>query len=102
MAKPFDTMFSGMQELWRYLTGSPLSRIRQMRALSELDDHLLRDIGITSREVRLGRLQDAGRARPVAPAADTQQGATARGREKPVAQTGTCKRGGVCAGVAQA
>lgn len=102
MPKPFDTVFSGMQELWRYLIGSPRSRIRQMRALSELDDHLLRDIGITPREARLGRLYDADRARPVVPATHTQQGATARGREKAVARTENCTSGGVCDGVAQA
>jgi hypothetical protein len=39
-------------ELGRYLIGSPRSRIRQMRALRRLNDHLLADIGLARHEVR--------------------------------------------------
>ena len=62
-------LFGFLLETWRYLIGSEHSRIRQRRALSELDDRLLRDIGITRREALLGRLADPGRARPVVAAA---------------------------------
>lgn len=40
-----------LTELGRYLSGSPQSRWRQGEALLELDDRLLRDVGLTRREV---------------------------------------------------
>ncbi len=48
-----------LRECWRDLILSPLSRRRQRRALQHLDDHLLRDIGITRREARLEAQQSA-------------------------------------------
>jgi uncharacterized protein YjiS (DUF1127 family) len=42
-----------LREPWRYLAGSPRSRIRQAAALRALDDRLLADIGITPWEARL-------------------------------------------------
>jgi uncharacterized protein YjiS (DUF1127 family) len=43
------------RELVRYLTGSPRSRLRQLAALRELDDRMLRDIGVTREEAWRGR-----------------------------------------------
>lgn len=42
-------------ELVRYLANSPHSRLRQLAELRGLDDHLLKDIGVSKREARLGR-----------------------------------------------
>jgi len=38
-----------LRELWLYLAGSERSRIRQRERLGELDDRLLRDIGLDPR-----------------------------------------------------
>ncbi|MFB9262624.1 DUF1127 domain-containing protein [Bradyrhizobium erythrophlei] len=50
-------------ELARYLTASPHSRIRRWAALRELDDHLLRDIGLSRCEVERGRCCAQGEGR---------------------------------------
>lgn len=42
-------------DLWRDICCSPDSRYRQREALRQLDSHLLRDVGITRQEARLGR-----------------------------------------------
>jgi uncharacterized protein YjiS (DUF1127 family) len=47
-----------LRDLWRefvrYLTGSPRSRLRQRAALRELDDRMLRDIGVTREQAWRG------------------------------------------------
>ncbi|MFZ5791434.1 MAG: DUF1127 domain-containing protein [Pseudomonadota bacterium] len=55
-----------LTELGRYLQGSPQSRWRQREALLALDDRLLRDVGLTRREVLAGRRWTSG-GRPVPP-----------------------------------
>jgi uncharacterized protein YjiS (DUF1127 family) len=47
-------------ELVHYIGGSPLSRQRQLDSLRGLDDHLLRDIGISRRAPPSGRPCDNG------------------------------------------
>lgn len=42
-------------EAWRYFALSPRSRWRQLRALRELDERLLRDVGISRWEAMAGR-----------------------------------------------
>lgn len=49
-----------LRELVRYIGGSPLSRRRQLDSLRGLDDHLLRDIGISRRATLSGRPCDNG------------------------------------------
>ena len=44
-----------LYEAARYLAASPHSRLRQRRALGELDDRLLADIGLTRHEALTGR-----------------------------------------------
>jgi|GEM_PF-3152020 len=51
----FDALEGFAAELLRYLTGSPRSRLRQLRRLRDLDDHLLADIGLTRDDVRTAR-----------------------------------------------
>lgn len=51
MATPLPRPIAAfLTELGRYVTGSPRSRWRQQAALLELDDRLLRDVGLTRRE----------------------------------------------------
>ncbi|HKU94574.1 MAG TPA: GNAT family N-acetyltransferase [Vineibacter sp.] len=48
-------MAAWVVEAWRYFALSPRSRWRQLRALRELDERLLRDIGISRHEAITGR-----------------------------------------------
>jgi uncharacterized protein YjiS (DUF1127 family) len=59
-------------EIGRYLAASPQSRWRQRTAFLELDDRLLRDIGITPNEAALAgrpRLDDRPISAPGLPSA---------------------------------
>jgi len=49
-----------LREIGRAFACSPWSRTRQKAALRALDQRLLRDIGVTAREARLGRREPAG------------------------------------------
>ena len=49
-----------MQEIGRYFTLSPRSRLLQLKHLKELDEHLLADIGLTRREAVRGCREASG------------------------------------------
>ena len=66
---PFHTALDAVREFWLSCIGSPLSRSRQLAALSKLDAHLLKDIGLTPDEVRSGVPFGAAPARNVPGAA---------------------------------
>jgi hypothetical protein len=50
-----EKLISWLREPALYLAAAPGSRWRQAEALSALDDRLLRDIGISRTEARIGR-----------------------------------------------
>jgi L-amino acid N-acyltransferase YncA len=52
-------MTGWLSELALFVSGSPHSRLRQLAELRELDDHLLRDIGLSREEARSGRSASA-------------------------------------------
>jgi len=44
-----------LREIVRYIGASPLSRLYQLDTLRDLDDHLLRDIGLSREQVSRAR-----------------------------------------------
>jgi L-amino acid N-acyltransferase YncA/uncharacterized protein YjiS (DUF1127 family) len=54
MARQRMTLRQAVQEIYWYLAISPQSRLHQLAQLRELEDHLLTDIGVTSREAMCG------------------------------------------------
>ena len=60
-------LLAWLHEVAAYLGASPGSRLRQMERLRELDERMLRDIGLTRADVLRGR-PECSTNRPVEPA----------------------------------